>query len=421
MGVNIINKYKNSEYKKEIHDTLWVMCLQGLNYLVPILVVPYLMVVLGAEKFGYYGFALAVSQWLLLMVDFGFNLSATKRIAVAMGNQDEVNKIFSSTMYAKIGLLGISFVILLLMMLIPQFAIYRKAMALMFIMVIGNAFFPVFLFQGIGKVRIGAIINGIAKISVLPLTFILVKSPDDYETAIILQGMVCIIAAIISVLLIANKKWIKITKFKSDEVKEELKESWPLFLSQAATSIYTAMFIIILGFFATAEDVGQYSAADRLMRASCQLILFSTLQVFYPKVSRLAKEDRTAAVRLSSKLLKIITGLMIFIWAILFFGSTMIIELLGKDYKGGELLFRIMAFVPIFVGISGILGQCHLLALGNEKSKKLYTHTYFIAGGIAMLSVLILTSTLHEVGTAIALLITEIAVVICMWKGRKTR
>lgn len=420
MGINILNRYKNSEYKKEIHDTLWVMCLQGLNYLVPILVVPYLMVVLGAEKFGYYGFALAVSQWLLLMVDFGFNLSATKRIAIAMGNQDEVNKIFSSTMYAKIGLLGISFVILLLMMFIPQFAIYRKAMALMFIMVIGNAFFPVFLFQGIGKVRIGAIINGIAKISVLPLTFILVKSPDDYETAIILQGMVCIIAAIISVLLIANKKWIKITKFKSDEVKEELKESWPLFLSQAATSIYTAMFIIILGFFATAEDVGQYSAADRLMRASCQLILFSTLQVFYPKVSRLAKEDRSAAVRLSSKLLKIITGLMIFIWAILFFGSTMIIELLGKDYEGGELLFRIMAFVPIFVGISGILGQCYLLALGNEKSKKLYTHTYFIAGGIAMLSVLILTSALHGVGTAIALLITEIAVVINMGRGMRT-
>ncbi|MBQ2050675.1 MAG: oligosaccharide flippase family protein, partial [Paludibacteraceae bacterium] len=69
MGINILNRYKNSEYKKEIHDTLWVMCLQGLNYLVPILVVPYLMVVLGAEKFGYYGFALAVSQWLLLMVD----------------------------------------------------------------------------------------------------------------------------------------------------------------------------------------------------------------------------------------------------------------------------------------------------------------------------------------------------------------
>ena len=98
----------------------------------------------------------------------------------------------------------------------------------------------------------------------------------------------------------------------------------------------------------------------------------------------------------------------------------MIIELLGKDYKGGELLFRIMAFVPIFVGISGILGQCYLLALGNEKSKKLYTHTYFIAGGIAMLSVLILTSALHGVGTAIALLITEIAVVINMGRGMRT-
>ncbi|MBE6322297.1 MAG: hypothetical protein E7073_04675 [Bacteroidales bacterium] len=413
MGINILNRYKNSEYKKEIHDTLWVMCLQGLNYLVPILVVPYLMVVLGAEKFGYYGFALAVSQWLLLMVDFGFNLSATKRIAVAMGNQDEVNKIFSSTMYAKIGLLGISFVILLLMMLIPQFAIYRKAMALMFIMVIGNAFFPVFLFQGIGKVRIGAIINGIAKISVLPLTFILVKSPDDYETAIILQGMVCIIAAIISVLLIANKKWVKITKFEFTNVKEELKESWPLFLSQAATSIYLAIFVIVLGYYCSADEVGRYTAVEKIMRSVIIIITIPIIQSFYPKVCRMAQESKAKAILLSKKIMIFVFVVMVVEAFCLFTFNKQIIDLLGKDYSNAEELFRIMSVIPIFSGMSLLTSQ--LVLMGIEDKKKEYEKTCVTAGIIALIGVFVVIPFFQSKGAVYLLDFIELYICLAMF------
>ncbi len=79
--------------EREVKDVFYLIALQGLNYLAPIVVLPYLMVVLGAEKFGCIGFALAVCQYLMIVVDFGFNLSATKRIALAKGNQDELNKI----------------------------------------------------------------------------------------------------------------------------------------------------------------------------------------------------------------------------------------------------------------------------------------------------------------------------------------
>jgi len=411
MGINILNRYKNSEYKKEIHDTLWVMCLQGLNYLVPILVVPYLMVVLGAEKFGYYGFALAVSQWLLLIVDFGFNLSATKRIALVSDSKEKVSLIFSNVVYAKIGLLLLSFLILLSLMIVPQFVIYRKAMLLMFTTVIGNTFFYIFLFQGIGKIRWIAIVNCFSKISVLPMTFVLVKSPADYPIAILLQGIVSIVAAIVSLIIISKNKWVKLLQIKECDIKNELKESWPLFLSVAATSIYTALFVVILGLFASAHEVGQYSAADRLMRAMCYLVLFPILQVFYPKISKLAKENRELAYRLSNKLLRIMVGLMLIVWIILFFGSTTIMELLGKDYEGCENIFYVMAFVPIFVGISGVLGQCHLLALGGLNSKLYFERTYFVAAAIAFIGIFALTPTFHGLGAAIALLITEASVV----------
>ena len=44
---------KLSENKHEVTDVVYLVALQGLNFIAPILVLPYLMVVLGAEKFGY--------------------------------------------------------------------------------------------------------------------------------------------------------------------------------------------------------------------------------------------------------------------------------------------------------------------------------------------------------------------------------
>jgi O-antigen/teichoic acid export membrane protein len=135
--------------KREVKDVFYLIALQGLNYIVPLLVLPYLMKVLGAEKFGYIGFALSTAQYMMLVVDFGFNLSATKRIALAKDNQEELNKIFSATVFAKMGLLLFSFLLLLLVSLVPQFVIYRTTMLVMFLMVVGQALLFVFLFQGL--------------------------------------------------------------------------------------------------------------------------------------------------------------------------------------------------------------------------------------------------------------------------------
>ena len=130
-----------TDNKRELKDVVYLMALQGLNYVAPLIVFPYLMIVLGAEKFGYIGFSLSVNQYLMLLVDFGFNLSATKKIALAKDNSEELNKIFSATLWAKIGLLFISFLILLIFaFLIPRFKIYSTTLLIMFLMVVANTF-----------------------------------------------------------------------------------------------------------------------------------------------------------------------------------------------------------------------------------------------------------------------------------------
>jgi PST family polysaccharide transporter len=104
MGINLFRKYKNSGQQREIKDVFYLILLQGLNYVAPLLVLPYLMIKLGAEKFGYIGFSLSVCQYLMLIVDFGFNLSGTKRIALVQDNQDKLNlKIVNSSSYVLAG------------------------------------------------------------------------------------------------------------------------------------------------------------------------------------------------------------------------------------------------------------------------------------------------------------------------------
>lgn len=396
--------------KREIKDIFYLIALQGLTYIVPLLVLPYLMKVLGAEKFGYIGFALSVSQYLMLFVDFGFNLSATKRIALAKDNKEELNRIFSSTVYAKLALLACSFIILLVLSLIPEFAVYRSTMFVMFLMVIGQAGLFVFLFQGIGEIKWVSIFNCIAKITVLPLTFVLVKSSDDVLIAALLQGLVAVTAMLISWGMIKKKKWVSLVKVGISDIKEEISESFPLFLSTAATSVYTACFVLILGYFATPEEVGQYSAVDRVMRALCYLVLIPILQVYYPKISALAKENVPVAKQRVKALFALVLSGMACIAIFLYFCSPIMIEFLGDDYLESDALFKIMSFVPLFVGMSGVFGQLIILAMGNKEDKKYFSKVYIIAAVVAISGVLLLSSIYGMYGTAVSLLVTEVVV-----------
>jgi len=406
--------------KREIKDVVYLIALQGLNYIAPLLVLPYLMKVLGAEKFGYIGFSLSVTQYLMFVVDFGFNLSATKRIALAKDNQEELNRIFTSTLYAKIGLLAVSFVILVLLSCISRFADYRQTMFVMFLMVIGNAFTFVWLFQGLGKIRFISIFNMIAKLSILPLTFIFVKNAGDYLIAAFLQSFVAVIAMLISIGYVINKKWVKIASFVKKDVFFELKESYPLFLSGAATSIYIASFVVVLGYFATAEEVGQYSAVDRIMRALCYLILIPISQAFYPKIVSLGAENKTAALVLIKKIFILVAATMLIIFFAMFFLSPYAVGFLGRDYQNSLSLFKIMAFVPIFVGTGGVVAQLGLLALGNATDKKNFQRVYFIAGAVALVGIFVSIPFFGTIGAAVSLLITEVVVCgLMFWFGRK--
>ena len=392
-----------------MQDTLWVTVLQGLNYLIPLFVWPYLIVVLGAEGFGIVGFALAFVQFLMLVVDFGFNLTATKQIATA-DSQDAIDAVSSATLYAKMLLFGVAVIIGAVVLCLPQFAVYRVAVAMLLPMLLSSVFSMQWLYQGTGNIRRLWIINSACRLVIIPLTFVIVKGAADVLAAVGIQAAAYFVSALAGLVWALRKRLFVFRRSSWQAVRASLRESLPLFVSTATSSVYAMLLVVVLGYFAATQEVGLYSAVEKIIRVACYALLIPALQVCYPQISKLAATDKQAALRMVRLLCGGLVAVMLVIGCVLFFGGEQLMALMGKDYTGSAQLFRIMAFIPVFVVISGVYGQLDLIAIGGERQKKQFRNVYLFGASIAVVLVVCTIPNLTAVHTASILLVIEAVV-----------
>lgn len=348
-------------------NILLLVLMQGANYLIPLITFPYLTRVLGVSQFGVYAYVLTLSQYFILITDFGFNLSASKKIAQADKNRAVINKIFWSTLSAK-ALIGLSCIGVLLVLY--SFNIDKpEGSGLIYIMltIVGAVFTPVWFFQGVEEISALTVTNIISKTSAIPLVILLVNGPSDVDLAILVQGVVYLLAASISMLLVYRTGYISAAKISFYSTLNQLKDSLPLFISTIAISLYTMSTPIIIKLVNNSYEVGLYSGADKLRGALIGIFLVVG-SALYPRINNLFATDK---VKMYDLLRKVILAKLIFsiivIFIVFLFSPLLVNVILGPEFIRSADVLKVMSIQFFTVLMSVAMANYLLLPFGFRK------------------------------------------------------
>ena len=102
---SLFNRKFSNEIQRVISNFGYLTALQILNLFIPLVIFPYLIDVLGKENYGLVIYSQAIVFFLLILVIFGFNITATKEVSLHRNNTSKLNEIVSSVFLLRIGLL----------------------------------------------------------------------------------------------------------------------------------------------------------------------------------------------------------------------------------------------------------------------------------------------------------------------------
>ncbi|EAZ5234101.1 flippase, partial [Salmonella enterica] len=381
-----------------LKNIIYLLAVQGGNYIFPLITLPYLVRVLEPTGYGIYGYSFALIQYFILLVDYGFNYSAPKAISLNRYNNDNISSVFWNIVAIKIIIASIGFIVLSFIFMVNFINYPSSIVFLAYLTVLGNIAYPVWLFQGLEKMAGIAISMLISRIISVFLTFLLVKDVNDLAMAVLIQSSITITAGVISIFFLISLRKINWIMPSFTKMKELIIDGWHYFISSAAISLYTTSATIILGIFTGPATVGYFIAADKI-RLALQGIIGPVTQAVFPRVSYIIKDNPENGITIAKKVFKWQFTIMFFLSALLYFLSPYIIHILyGETYHMSLDILKILAFTPAVVTVSNYIA---ILVMIPSDMKKEFMRIITTSGVVGLICITILTYLYSATGTAV--------------------
>lgn len=408
--------------RRLIENILSLGSLQAASYLLPFLTLPYLARVLGPEGLGRIAFALAFAQIFVMLTEYGFNLTASREISVNRDNPHKVAEIFSSVTVLRAGFMVAGFIVLLILVFtIPKFEQDIPVYLSSYMLVVGSVLFPQWLFQGLEQLKVVSIIQIIARGCAAAGIFLLVKTKDDLLWAVWLQSANMAFAGLLTIpFIVIALRGVRPQLPTRGALVYQLREGWHIFIASLAANSYTTSSVFILGILLTPVAVGYYSVAEKVVRAV--LMMFGPItQAIYPYISKMAQDDPVRALGFNRKLMIGLGALALLLSLSLSLASGVVIRLLfGEGFAPATPVLATLAFIPLFIVLSNILGIQTMLPFGM---KDLFSNVLMKAAFLNLLLFIPLAWQFGPQGAASANVLVEAFVTVYLfmllhWRGK---
>lgn len=380
--------------------------LQISNYIFPLITLPYLVRVLGPEKYGLVNFVISFTSYWEILIGYGFNLSATKKASIFRGDHTMLSDLFSRVFFSRVFLFVFSILVFALLIIFsPLFTENLELYLISMTGLIGTILFPSYLFQGIEKMHHILNINFITRSISVVAIFVFIKETSDFNILITIYSLTNILIGIIGLRIAIVKYKVRLFFPGIVSIVDLLAKSFNVFISSLTISTMNNSNAFILGLFAENKVVGYFAAADKI-RLAFQSALLPFLTTMFARANKIANDSFKRFKQISAKFFLIIITVASLLTIILFtFSSSLVELLLGNSYTYSVTLLNLLSPLPLLFAVSNFIGVVILIPLGKEYD---YSRIMFVTLIFHTFFSFLMVPVFIAVGSAITVLTTEL-------------
>ena len=357
-------KFRNSKDGRTVASNMaYLTVLQAVSYLFPLLTMPYLARVLGADGLGKIAFAAAVIMWLQTVTDWGFNYTATREVAKERDNWDKVSLVFSTVLWARCLLALFSLLVLtVLIAAVPRFRENWLILLFTFIQVPTNILFPSWFFQALERMKYLTIFGVAIRFVFTVSVFVFIRTKADYLLQPLLVSLGYLTSGLLAMYIILRNWKVRLMAVPFSNIMQTVKGSTNVFINNLMPNLYNSFSVILLGMFCPPANTGLYDAGKKLTTLSNTLMsVFS--RTFFPYLSR--KIEKHNLYRNFSLTIAALVTLFLLVaapWLIMLF--------FGKEFADSVLILRITSVAVFFIALNEVYGTNYLIVKNHDSTMR---------------------------------------------------
>lgn len=394
-----------------VHNALSLYGLQFAGWVLPLVTFPYLARVLRPQGFGVLVLYQSLAMWLSIVLEYGFNWSATREIARHRDNPERISEIVAGVMGAKC-LLACAAVLIAIgsVLVIPNLGRHLIYVPWVVLYIVSTRFSPLWYFQGAERMVKSSSVDIVVRMVVAAGILLAVHYPGDGWRVLAIQAMGGVAST--AVLLRWAYRQLRWARPNLSEAIAALRLGWTMFLVRGTVSLYTTANSIILGLFVSPVLVSYYGGAERIAKMPLSMLSPMT-QAIYPRMGYLAGRNPSKAARVVRISMAVMgtagTAMGVAVWL-----AAPVLQrvILGAGYEEAVGVLRSLSPLAPLIALNSVLGAHWMLPLGMDKTISVIVVG---AGLLNVAAALAFAPRLGPAGMAVAVVLAEAFVTVAQF------
>lgn len=391
------------------------------SFIFPLITFPYVSTILSPSGYGDVTFANSVIMYFAMFAQLGIPTYGIRACAQVRDDRKKLTKVTLELFIINVMMSIVAYIVFFITLFtIPHISREKPLFLITSLMILFNCIGMEWLYKGLEQYTYITIRSIVFKCIALLAMFGLVHARSDY----VIYGGIAIFASSASNILnfFNARKYINfrvssLRLIKTNSFKKHWRPIGIFFAMSCATTVYTNLDTVMLGFMKTNTDVGYYQAAVKI-KSILVSVVTSLGAVLLPRASYYIQTGESKAfANITKKALNFVFLLAVPLTIFFMIFSEQGIYFLSSNQFGGS-IYPMQVIMPtlLFIGLTNIMGMQILVPTGNEK-QVLYSE---IAGAVTDFVInLVLIPRLASIGAAIGTLVAEFVVLLVQYHYTK--